>query len=126
LYSALEEGQSIQNVRAWAFKVAHNLAIDKVRQGQFVAAVTEEEWDSIIRNLQDKALDPEQTLLQKEKFNRLRAAISRLNMIERQCLHLRSKGFRYREIGEILEIGTTTVADTLGRVIEKLGKDTNG
>ena len=65
-------------------------------------------------------------LLQKEKLDRLRKAISRLTLIERECLNLRTKGFRYREIGEILGIGTTTVSDTLYRIIEKLAKETNG
>jgi len=126
LYNAMDEGPEIQNVRAWVFRVAHNLAIDQIRGRQFIASVTDNEWDAMLRALEYKGLDPEQVLLQKEKFKRLSNAVSRLTLIERECLNLRSKGFRYREIGEILKIGTTTVADTLGRVIDKLAKDTNG
>jgi DNA-directed RNA polymerase specialized sigma24 family protein len=39
---------------------------------------------------------------------------------------LRTKGFRYREIARILGVGTTTVAETLYRVIEKLAKENYG
>ena len=53
-------------------------------------------------------------------------AIARLNPAERQCLHLRTKGLRYREIAEILDLGTTTVAETLYRVIDKLTQEKNG
>jgi RNA polymerase sigma factor (sigma-70 family) len=61
-----------------------------------------------------------------EKFGRLRIAIARLTPRERQCLHLRTKGLRYREIADILNVGTTTVADTLNRVIGKLTQENNG
>ena len=126
LYRALNDKQAIQNVRAWVFRVAHNLAIDRIRSQKFIAPLDDEDWIKLQNSLVETGLNPEQSLLQKEKLNRLRLAIGRLTLIERECLNLRTKGFRYREIGEILEIGTTTVSDTLGRVIEKLAKETNG
>ena len=52
-------------------------------------------------------------------------AIARLTQAERESLHLRSKGFRYREMAEILGLSTTTVAETLYRVIEKLAREIN-
>ena len=61
-----------------------------------------------------------------EKFNRLRVAIARLTLAERQCLHLRTKGLRYKEIAEILGLGTSTIAETLYRVIDKLTQENNG
>lgn len=126
LYRALSDGQKIQNVRAWIFRVAHNLAINQIKSRKFIVPVGDEDWLELQRSLEDKELNPEQILLQKEKLNRVRNAISRLTLSERECLNLRIKGFRYREIGEILEIGTTTVADTLSRAIEKLAREING
>lgn len=126
LYLSLVKGDIIQNVRAWVFRVAHNLAINQIKSQKFIAILDEEDWQNLQRSLEDNALNPEQILLQKEKMNRLRQAINRLNSVERQCLNLRTKGFRYREIGEILGIGTTTVSDTLARVIDKLLRETNG
>jgi RNA polymerase sigma factor (sigma-70 family) len=102
------------------------MAINQIKSRQFITPLDDEDWTNLQSSLEDKALNPEQALLQKEKLNRLRTAIGRLTLVERECLNLRTKGFRYREIGEILGIGTMTVCDTLSRVIEKLGKETNG
>jgi RNA polymerase sigma-70 factor (ECF subfamily) len=126
LYRSLSSGSPIQNVRAWSFRVAHNMAVTQIKRQQFIAPLSDEEWDDLQRSLKGDELNPEQNLLQKEKLNRLRKAISRLTPIERECLNLRTKGFRYREIGEILEISGRRVADTLYRVIDKLAKDSNG
>jgi RNA polymerase sigma-70 factor (ECF subfamily) len=75
---------------------------------------------------QDTSPTPEQKLIQQEKFDLLRIAVASLTAPERQCLHLRTKGLRYREIAEILDMSTTTVAETLYRVIEKLAKEIYG
>jgi RNA polymerase sigma-70 factor (ECF subfamily) len=125
LYRSLHDGQSIGNVRAWIFRVAHNLALNRLRGQQFVELLDEDSWEELRQSLLDAKPNPEQSLLQQEKFNRLRGAIARLTLSERQCLHLRTKGLRYREIAEILNLGTTTVAETLYRVIDKLTKENN-
>jgi len=44
---------------------------------------------------------------------------------ERECLLLRAGGLRYREIGEVLGIGTSTVGDTVERAIKKLAEKCN-
>lgn len=125
LYNALHSGQSITNIRAWIFRVAHNLAVNQLKQRQFIAPLDDEAWEELYRKLKDAAPGPEQRLLQQEKLQRLHAAIARLTQAERECLHLRSKGFRYREMAEILGLSTTTIAETLYRVIEKLARDSN-
>lgn len=126
LYSRLHGGHKVVNVRAWVFRAAHSLAVSRIRSRQFVELLDEEGWEDLRRSLADAAPNPEQRLLQLEKFNRLRMAIGRLTADERQCLHLRTKGLRYREIAEILGLGTSTVAETLYRVIAKLTKENNG
>lgn len=124
LYKALRSGQEVANVRAWVFRVAHNLAVDQVREQQFVAPLDEEAWEHVCRSLRDAAPSPEQRLLQIEKFSRLHAALGRLTMSERQCLHLRASGLRYREIAEIVGLSVTRVAERLYRVIQKLAQET--
>jgi len=126
LYRYLHAGQSIANVRAWVFRVAHNLAINQIKSQQFVTPLDDETWEALRRSYQDAGPSPEQKLIQQEKFDRLRIALSSLTIAERQCLHLRTKGLRYREIAEILDLSTTTVAETLYRVIEKLAKESYG
>ena len=126
LYRRLHGGQSVLNIRAWVFRAAHNLALNRIRSQQFTELLDEEGWDDLRQTLVDASSNPEQRLLQIEKFNRLRIAIARLTPTERQCLHLRTKGLRYREIAEILNLGTSTIAETLYRVIDKLAKENNG
>ncbi|SPF34328.1 RNA polymerase, sigma-24 subunit, ECF subfamily (fragment) [Candidatus Sulfopaludibacter sp. SbA4] len=62
-------------------------------------------------------------MLARESHQRLEAAIRRLPADQRKCLALRSEGFRYREIAEILGIGVTTVADAVRRAVATLAKE---
>lgn len=124
LYEAARKGQEITNVRAWVFRAAHNLAIDQIRTHQYLTPLDETAWEEACRSLQDTTPNPEQRLLQLEKFGRLHTAMTRLTLLERQCLHLRVSGLRYREIGEIVSLSTTSVAETLYRVIQKLAQET--
>jgi RNA polymerase sigma-70 factor (ECF subfamily) len=126
LYRCLHSGQSIGNARAWVFRVAHNLAVNQIKSRQFITPLDDETWADLRQSYKDAGPSPEQKLIQQEKFDRLRAAVASLTAPERQCLHLRTKGLRYREIAEILDISTTTVAETLYRVIEKLSKESYG
>jgi len=126
LYRSLHSGQPIANVRAWVFRTAHNLASNRLRNDQFIELLDETAWEDLRRTLRDSAANPEQKLAELEKFNRLRLAIARLTLAERQCLHLRTKGLRYKEIAEILGLGTSTIAETLYRVIDKLTQESNG
>jgi RNA polymerase sigma-70 factor (ECF subfamily) len=68
---------------------------------------------------------PEQRVLEKEKLRRLAAAVRLLAESERECLLLRAGGLRYREIGEVLGIATSTVGDTVERAIKKLAEKCN-
>jgi RNA polymerase sigma-70 factor (ECF subfamily) len=126
LYRSLHGGKVINNVSAWVFRVAHNLAVNRIRGQQFVDLLDEKSWEELRQSLEDAGPTPEQSLLQRERLERLRVSISRLTLPERECLHLRTKGLRYREIGMVLDLSTTTVAETLYRVIDKLAKETNG
>ena len=120
LYRALQSGQAIENVRCWIFRVAHNLAINQKKHNQFLNPLDARSWDELRHLLPDPGLNPEQRILQQEKFEQLHATLGRLSLQERQCLHLRAEGFRYREIGEVLGIDTKSVAEYLRRGIKKL------
>ena len=124
MFRVLQKGQTIENPRAWLYRVAHNAALNQVKNQKFLLPVDEETWDELSKALPDTGLNPEQAVLEEEKLARLRSAMGRLNEVERQCLHLRTKGFRYREIAEVVGLATSTVAETLYRVIEKLAQET--
>jgi RNA polymerase sigma-70 factor (ECF subfamily) len=113
-------------VRFWIFRVAHNLAINRQKRERIYELLPEPTWEEMRERLADTALDPEQLVLVEERMQRLHAAIAWLSPQERQCLHLRVEGFRYREIGEILGIATPSVAEFLRRGIRKLMRANNG
>jgi RNA polymerase sigma-70 factor (ECF subfamily) len=121
LHTHLRTGRPDANLRAWLFRVAGNLVRDDRKSGrrrfsQPLEAEAGLTWT-------DPAAGPEQLVLERESSERLNAAIGRLPHIERQCLALRGEGFRYREIGGILGIGTSTVADVLKRAFDTLARE---
>lgn len=120
LYKTLRQEQKIDNPRSWLFKVAHNLAVNRLRARNFIAPLDDLEWDDICGRLQDQGLSPEQRTQRIEDLAIVHEAIKRLSLQERQCLHLRAEGLRYREIGEILGIAVPTVSEFLRRAIKKL------
>ena len=122
LYKTLKGGQTIRNVRFWIFRVAHNLAINRQKHNQFIAPLDADSWEEIERLLPDTNLNPEQNMLQREKYERLYLGLKRLSAHERQALHLRAEGFRYKEIGEIMNVATPTVGEFLRRGIKKLSE----
>ena len=121
LHKHLAAGGSQENIRSWIFRVAHNQA--RNRQSRYerrFAAPLEERIDTIA----DEST-PERAVLEREKFLQLRKAIRLLTEAERECLVLRAGGLRYREIGEVLGVPTSTVADTVDRAIKKLAERCN-
>lgn len=120
LFSYLHDGHTVTNIRAWVFRVAHNLAIDRQRR-----KIQLEPMDSTGR---DQALDPapgaEQKVLDDEQRRRLRQALTSLSSHEKHCLELRAEGLSYKEIAEILEMRMPTLVKYLGRIIKKLVRET--
>jgi RNA polymerase sigma-70 factor, ECF subfamily len=110
-----------ENIRGWLFRVAHNQA--RNRQTSYHRRFSEPlegEMDFLASHA-----TPEHQVLEKEKFRRLAAGIRTLTDAERECLLLRAGGLRYREIGEVLGIATSTVGDTVERAIRKLAEKCN-
>ena len=121
LHRHLSAGGSQDNIRGWLFRVAHNGA--RNRQNSYdrrFSTALDTEIDPVL----DEAT-PERVVLEKEKFRQMGKAIRSLTDCERECLLLRSEGLRYREIGEVLGIPTSTVGDTVDRAIKKLAEKCN-
>ncbi len=95
------------NLRSWLFRVAHNEA--RNRQKRY-----ERRFGSTMDGVEVRdGSDPETVLLDKERRNRLDAAMKTLSEAERECLKLRAEGKRYREIGDTLGLAVSTVADVV-------------
>jgi len=118
----LTAGRSQENIRSWLFRVAHNGA--RNRQKSYHRRFGAELDVEVESFLVDEAT-PERVVLEKEKFQRLRIAVRSLSEQERECLLLRAGGLRYREIGEVLGLATSTVGDMVERAIKKLAENCN-
>jgi RNA polymerase sigma-70 factor (ECF subfamily) len=123
LFRYLQGGGTVENMRGWVFRVAHNVALNYIRDAK-PAEPLPEDWDE--HSSQAGVLSPEEVLLQHEQLRRLFATINRLPLQQRQCLHLRVEGFRYREIAEIMGISIWTVAGYQRRAMKKLIEEVYG
>src|SRR5271157_1043917 len=121
LHKHLASGGSQANIRSWLFRVVHNRARNSQRS---YAQRMGEPLDPVFDAVSNDAT-PEQAVLANEKFRRLSTAVRSLDTQERECLMLRAEGLRYREIGDVLGIPTSTVADTVERAIKKLAEKCN-
>ena len=125
LYVALRDRKRIENLRAWLFTVASNLAMNHKRWWSYRPSAREEEVARWMRSKADPQRTPEQALLHRETAERLNEAISNLSRQQQACLHLRTEGFRYREIAHILGVSLPTVAEFLRRALVSLKKVMN-
>jgi RNA polymerase sigma-70 factor (ECF subfamily) len=121
LHRHLAAGGSQENLRGWLFRVAHNQARNRQnRYDRNFGAGNEADLDAVSHEA-----TPERAVLEKEKFQQLGKAMRSLTGSERECLLLRAAGLRYREIGEVLGIATSTVGDTVDRAVKKLAEKCN-
>jgi RNA polymerase sigma-70 factor (ECF subfamily) len=116
----LDAGGPQANVRGWVFRVAHNLARDEYRRRQRRQV---QPLDAGEGSAQDGAADPEQQAVARQRTLRLQTALARLPVRQRECLHLRAEGLRYREIAEVLGAGVSTVAEWVQQGLKTLVKE---
>jgi RNA polymerase sigma-70 factor (ECF subfamily) len=126
LHRHLAEGRPEQNIRAWLFRVAYRLWIDRLREGKREAPAADDAWELWSRVLRDPAPGAERELLARERREWLRAAVLGLSQVERQALHLRADGLQYREIAEVLGLGYWPVVEAVRRALDILGEEAHG
>lgn len=122
----LQDERPLDNPKAWLLTVANHLAIDKNRSDSHEKDLDETAWREIEESRSGCQADPEKMLLQQERLDRLHRAVLNLTPLQRQCLHLRAEGLRYREIAELLEISISTVVDAVRRATLKLAREFDG
>lgn len=118
LHEHLLAGGDRTNLRAWLFRVAHNLARNS--QTAFRTSKTDPLLDAAAGQLRATSKSAEDELVAAERLNRLRQALEQLSPAQRECLVLRTQGLKYREIAEILNLSISTVAENTQRGLEKL------
>jgi RNA polymerase sigma-70 factor (ECF subfamily) len=118
LFQTMLKGEDISNARAWLFRVAHNLAI-KVRSRERAVRSVDTDWQRFGAPSVDSQ---ERVVLDRERMQRVQAALAELSAQQKNCLYLRSEGLRYREIAVVMGISSSTVNEFLRRAISKLAE----
>jgi RNA polymerase sigma-70 factor (ECF subfamily) len=114
------------NIRAWLFRVAYRLWIDRCRHDRREIVADGASWEFWSELLRDPAPSADETLLARERRDWLRRALPKLSQVERQALHLRADGLRYREIAEVLGLTYWSAVEAVRRALDILGAESHG
>ena len=107
------------NLRAWLYRVAHNIARN-TQTAERVRRTNPLETQDFERQLPAPESSVEERMLEAERQRRVREAIAALSPAQRECLMLRAQGLKYREIAEALNLSVSTVGENVQRGLEKL------
>lgn len=116
----IEKHKKDDHLRPWIFRVAHNLAVNEFRSGRYRTTGSVEDVAIFLDGPTDAGMSPEDVLLQREQWRMAQQAIARLTPQQKYAVLLRSEGFRYREIAEVLGIGTKRAAELVQRALVRL------
>src|SRR5262249_17776502 len=106
-------GRTIENPRAWLFRVVRNRILDTAMS---VARKREVPSESL-PDVSDCRPGPEQVVHRTQAVGQIE---SMLTGREIDCLRLRAQGMSYEEVGDALGVRAGTVSALLSRVYEKL------
>lgn len=99
--------------KALLYTIARNAALDAFRK-QSADGVDAE-------NFKDSSPDPEQQIIDQEKFNQTMSAIAKLAPLDRELISLVTMSdLTYQEIGRVLKISETNVKVRIHRARTKL------
>jgi RNA polymerase sigma-70 factor (ECF subfamily) len=126
LFQHLKGGKSRQNLRGWVFRVARNLALKQRAANQLRLRRTVDFDESMPEQCLDRNPNPEEQLRSRQRQKRLLGVVRALPEQDQSCLSMRAEGLRYREIAEALGISLGSVAASLARSLEKLGRADGG
>lgn len=121
LVKHIQQGRSRRNLRGWLFRVTHNQSLKRLSGNERRYDVA----DSGSSNAEihpDPSLNPEEQASFNQRQTRLLATLEALAPQDQCCLRLRAEGLRYREISDVLGISLGSVAASLARSLERLGR----
>jgi RNA polymerase sigma-70 factor, ECF subfamily len=119
LFRHLQLRKSRKNLRAWIFRVVHNLALKQRYANRKSNHRTASDWTIAERQF-DAAPNPEELLSSAQRRRRLLAVVNALPEPDQGCLRLRGEGLRYREIAAVLGMSLGAVSLSLTRSLARL------
>jgi RNA polymerase sigma-70 factor (ECF subfamily) len=113
-----QNGESITNPQAWAYKTARNLVIDQYRKAGKTETLTEDLPADAAK------FDPVILAERKEIHTMIQQKINDLSLKHREVLRLKfQEGLKYAEIAEVLGESVNTIAWLLHEAITILRKE---
>ena len=126
LFVALKKGTPIKSEQAWLYTVAGRVAVDHWRRERRHISLDIDSQSRAGTNVPSSEPSPEAQAEHKDRLARVAAGLRKLSNEHRLCIQLRMKGLRYREIGKILGVSTSTAAEWLIAAIDRLREQANG
>jgi len=119
VHQHLLSGGDRTNLRAWLYRVAHNL-VRNMRSSARIGKTDSLPDLTDSMDVRDPAISAEDGVLAAERNMRFKLALEELSPAQRDCLALRTRGLKYREIGEVLNLSVSSVGENVQRGLEKL------
>src|SRR3954470_8818041 len=110
LHQHLLSGGDRTNLRAWLYRVAHNL-VRNMRSSARIGKTDSLPDLTDSMDVRDPAISAEDGVLAAERNMRFKLALEELSPAQRDCLALRTRGLKYREIGEVLNLSVSSVGE---------------
>ncbi len=113
--------ESVRNTFTWLLRVAHNLALDAVRKRRRVARDRVAHRAAIESEETREAVDPLGEMIQRETCEKVLAELHNLPEKQEHVLLLKViQGMTLREIGEVVGIGKSQVAERVNQGLRTL------
>ena len=101
-------------VRPWLFTVAMNLVRDHARKTE-----RRQRLLTTAPTLVTPAILPDEGVERSERVARVRAALERLSLRDRQLLLMREEGFKYEEIAAVIGVAPASVGTLIARALKR-------
>lgn len=116
LFCVFTNGTRITDIKALAYRMAHNACINFLKKG--------DKFKTVIghrnRAFPLSAPSAEDEVIARHRLELLRRAILNLSKRDQQCLFLYWEGFSYKEISAITHIRGTSIGRILARAVSRL------
>jgi RNA polymerase sigma factor (sigma-70 family) len=123
-YRLSAAGEIRQHERALPFRLARNLALDRMRRQGVRQAYKQGAQGTSQSNVIafEPPRTPEDLLLEKELQQCASQARARLSSKEQECLELRSSGLSYRDVAAALGLNPNTIGSLMARALRHFGQ----